>query len=106
LQERSAPTFLRTLGTCTACRRAVTENSVDAAVSAITCANPISQQLAWVWPVKSGAPDVDNLDPKEYKLPPTEPLGGARLGKFGIIGLCGQEEHGIPVEWCASPVPA
>lgn len=61
---------------------------------------------AWVWPVKSGAPDVDNLDPKEYKLPPTEPLGGARLGKFGIIGLCGQEEHGSPVEWYASPVPA
>jgi len=28
--------------------------------------------LAWVWPVKSRDPDVDNLDPKEYKLPPTQ----------------------------------
>ena len=40
--------------------------------------------------------------PKEYKSPSTLPLlRGARVGKFGIIGLCDQEEHGSAVAWYA-----
>ncbi len=32
--------------------------------------------------------------------------GGARVGKFGIIHLCDQEEHGSPVQWCTRACPS